>query len=89
MTEPYALAHTDPIEGAPANAIHAFVIGSFDICTACDEAAEISTLAQRPVSFEFIDQVVTVNPGDNPARVARAWWVAQYGESPEDKLARR
>jgi hypothetical protein len=86
----YALhPSSDPIVGAPKNAIHAFVAGSFDVFYASKEAAALATSTRRSVAFQCIDYVVILNPGDDPDQVARAWWLQQYGETPEATWARR
>jgi hypothetical protein len=79
----------DPIDGAPQGAIHAFVAGSFDVFYAAREAAKLAAHASRPVAFQCLDYVVVINPGDDPDQVARAWWLQQYGETPEATWARR
>lgn len=85
----YALAPTDRVRDAPPDAIPAVVVGSFDIFTACNEAAAIATAAGIMVAFEFLDHTVVVRRGDDPETVARAWWHTQYGETPEQSRARR
>ena len=78
-----------PIDGAPEGAVCAFVGGSFDVFYAAREAAELAQRASRPVAFKCIDHTVVVHPKDNPDLVARAWWMLQYGETPEITWARR
>jgi len=89
VIEGYALAQGEPIESAPKAAVYASVAGSFDIFTACKEAREIAKRADRPVAFDFNDQVVVVHASDDPNQVARAWWLKAYGETPEQTRARR
>lgn len=90
ITRSYALAaETDDVRDAPADAIRAVVIGSFDIFTACREAAAIVQGSARPVAFAFLDHTVVVRLGDDPNLVARDWWQKQYGETPEETRARR
>ena len=89
VVEVYALAPSDRFDGAPQDAVHAFVVGSFDIFTACREAVDIARRSGRPVAFEFIDQVVVARAGDDPDKISRAWWQRQYNETPEATFARR
>jgi hypothetical protein len=89
VVESYALVSCEPFDGAPHNAVHAAVVGSFDIFTACKEAVALAKRARRPVAFNFIDQVVVLNPGDDPDKAARAWWQHAYNETPETTMARR
>jgi hypothetical protein len=90
VVDSYALVHHDAfIEGAPPNAILALVMGSFDIHTACREAAAIAHQARRPVAFEFSGKTVVVNVADDGDAVARRWWLNEYGETPEASRARR
>jgi hypothetical protein len=56
---------------------------------AAREAAELAQRADRPVAFQCIDHTVVVRPKDEPDRVARAWWLLQYGETPEATWSRR
>jgi hypothetical protein len=77
------------IDGAPEGAVHAFVAGSFDVFYAAREAAELARRADRPVAFQYLDHVVVVHPGSDPDQVARAWWLRQYGETPEATWSRR
>lgn len=77
------------IDGAPEGAILAFVGGSFDVFYAAREAGELARRANRPVAFQCIDHSVVVHPIDDPNQVARAWWILQYGETPEATWARR
>lgn len=79
----------DPIEGAPEGAVRAFVSGAFDVFYAAREAAELARRADRPVAFSCIDHAVVVRPNDDPDQVARAWWLLQYGETPEATWSRR
>jgi hypothetical protein len=79
----------DPIDGVPEGAIRAFVAGSFDVFYAAREAAELAQRAGRPVTFQCLDHVVVVHPGDDPDQVAHAWWLRQYGETPEATWSRR
>lgn len=77
------------IDGAPDGAVLAFVGGSFDVFSAAREAKELVRRSGRPVAFQFLDHAVVVRPDDDPHQVARAWWLLQYGETPEDTAARR
>jgi hypothetical protein len=56
---------------------------------AARESAELAARASRPVAFQCLDYVVVINPGDDPDQGARAWWLQQYGETPEATWARR
>jgi hypothetical protein len=85
----YALAPTNRWIEAPDDAIRAFVVGSFDIFTACKEAADIAAVAHQPVAFQFNNQTVVVRPGDSPDAIARQWWQVEYNETPEQTMARR
>jgi hypothetical protein len=77
IVEAYALAYwDDPLDGAPADALRAVVVGSFDISTSCR-------------AFEFNGQIVVVCGNDDPDQVARTWWLRQYGETPEASFSRR
>lgn len=90
VIEPFALAPSDnQLEDAPDRALCAIVVGASSVFVACHEAAEIAARANRPVAFEFNGQLVVVNAGDDPDRIARAWWERQYGESPEESAQRR
>jgi hypothetical protein len=89
VVEAYALAPTERFDGAPANALPAFVVGSFDIFTASEEAVDLAKSASRPVAFEFNGQVVVVREDDGPDKISRAWWKRQYNETPEATFARR
>ncbi len=89
VIEAYALVPTERFDGAPPNALCAFVVGSFDIFTASKEAVDLAKRAKRPVAFEFNGQVVVARGGDNPDRLSRAWWQLQYNETPEAAFARR
>lgn len=86
----YALHPSEsPLDGAPDDAICAFVGGSFDVFYAAREAGDLARQAERPVAFRFIDHVVVVRPGEDPDQAARAWWFLQYEEAPEATWARR
>lgn len=85
----YALAPTEEVRDAPEDAIRTVVVGSFDIWTACKEAAAIVAAAGKPVVFEFLDHTVVVKRGDDPIAVGRAWWHKQYNETPEQTATRR
>ena len=86
----YALYPQDAqIKGAPKGSIRAFVAGSFDVFYAAREAAELARRADRAVAFKCLDHVVVVRPKDDPDQVARAWWLLQYGETPEATWRRR
>lgn len=86
----YALVATSlPVPDAEPGAIQADVVGAFDIFTACREAAEIAGRASKPVTFYFNGQLVVVRPGADPDAAARAWWIAEYNETPEETAARR
>jgi len=90
IVEAYALAYWDePLDGAPADALRAFVVGSFDISTSCREAADLARISGRPVAFEFNGQIVVVCGNDDPDQVARTWWLRHYGETPEASFSRR
>jgi hypothetical protein len=89
VSDEYALAPRDRFDGAPPNAVHAVVVGSFDIFTACKEAVILAARSHRPVAFEFLDHVVVVRSADDPVAIARAWWQRQYNETPEATFARR
>lgn len=78
-----------PLHGIPENAVRSFIGGSFDVFESTKEAAELARRADRPVAFECLDHVVVVRPGDDPDQVARAWWLLQYGETPEATRSRR
>lgn len=78
-----------PLEGAPEDAVRAFIGGSFDVFTAAREAAELARSAKRPVAFQCLDHLVIVGPHDDPEQVARAWWLKQYRETPEVSRARQ
>ena len=56
---------------------------------ATKEAVELAGQSRSPLAFEFIDHVIVVYPGDDPDQVARAWWMRQYGETPEATRSRR
>jgi hypothetical protein len=79
----------EPIDGAPEGAVRAFIGGSFDVFYAAREAAELARRSGRPVAFQCIDRAVVVRPEDDPDQVARAWWLLQYGETPEATRSRR
>jgi hypothetical protein len=85
----FALVPADHVTDAPEDAIRAFVVGAYDIFTACREAADIARKASRLVAFEFNGRCVVVRPNDDPTTVARQWWLTQYNETPEQSLARR
>jgi hypothetical protein len=89
VVESYALVLSGHIDGAPDDAVYAFVRGSFGIFTACKEALDVAKRARRPVAFRFIDHVVVVRGDDDADLVARAWWQRTYNETPEATLARR
>ena len=78
-----------PLHGIPENTVRVFVGGSFSVFESTKEAADLARQADRPVAFGFIDHVVVVRPGDDPDQVARAWWLLQYGETPEVTRYRR
>lgn len=42
-----------------------------------------------PVAFDFNGKTVVVRQTDDPVEVARSWWRAAYGETPEETAARR
>ncbi len=88
VVKAYSLMPHEHLEGAPADALCASVVGSFDIFTACREAGELADRTGRPVAFDFNDHLVVVRAGDDPDRVARSWWQRAYGESPEATFAR-
>lgn len=95
VSETYALAPYEGLvgdperfEGAPDDALCAFVVGSFDIFTASKEAADLARRSLRPVAFDFLDHVVVVRDGDDPDEISRAWWWKQYNETPEATFAR-
>jgi hypothetical protein len=90
MDVAYALVPADAkVVGAPKGAICAFVVGSFDIFTACEEAADIARKSGSPVAFEFNGSCVVVRPKDDPGAIARRWYVKTYGETPEQAWERR
>lgn len=91
VEQPYALVLAEPlaVRGAPNDAIRAFVCGSWDIFTACREAADIAARSGQPVAFEFNGSCVVVRPGADPGIVARRWWINTYNETPEETAARR
>ncbi len=72
-----------------AGMVIATPVGASDIFECCREAAEIAERAKRPVAFQFNEQVVVMKPGDNPNLVARSWWQAAYGETPEETMEKR
>ena len=78
-----------PINGVPEDGVRAFIGGSFDVFYAAREAAELARRAVRPVAFQCIDHAIVVRPSDDPDQVARAWWLLQYGETPEATRSRR
>jgi sugar/nucleoside kinase (ribokinase family) len=87
---PYCLSPSPaPIAGAPADAIQAFVCGSYSIFEATREASSVAQAEGVPVAFDFLDRTVVVGPGDDPDRVARAWWEGAYQETPEETWSRR
>jgi hypothetical protein len=90
--DPYALLPGSRHElglARHAGMVIATPAGASDIFECCREAAEIAERAKRPVAFQFNAQVVVVKPGDNPNLVARAWWQAVYGETPEATMEKR
>jgi len=89
VSKRYWLAPTNAVEGAPEGAILAVVMGSASIFEAMGEASDIARRAQRPVAFDFIDKVVVVRPDQDPNFLGRSWWIARYGETPEQTAARR
>jgi hypothetical protein len=89
VIEAYALSPSERFDGAPTDALHASVVGSFDIFEASKEAVDLSKRARRPVAFEFNGQVVVAHDGDDPDKIARTWWQLQYNETPEATFARR
>lgn len=78
-----------PINDVPEGAVRAFVSGSFDVFYAAREAAELARRANRPVAFNCLDHAVIIRPSDDPDQAARAWWLLQYRETPEDTWDRR
>lgn len=88
-TDTFALAPGEPLPDVPQDAICAVVVGTRSIYEAAREAAEIAGRSGRQVAFQFIDQVVVVQPGDDPELWARTWWIERYGETPEQTLERR
>lgn len=87
---PYCLIPSDePIPGAPADAVHAAVVGAASIFDASHEAKGIAVRCLRPVAFLFNGTTVIVGPTDQAVQVARAWWLKVYHETPEQSLARR
>ena len=82
VTRAYALAPADRVVGAPCDAIRAFVIGSFDIATACEEASDIAKRSGEQVAFQFNGQCVVVGPGDSVSAVISRWWRRAYGMEP-------
>lgn len=72
-----------------AGAVTARPVMSASIFECCREAREVAEAAGRPVAFCFMEQVVVVGPTSDPDAVARAWWLAAYGETPEQTAERR
>lgn len=89
IVESYALAPSEPFDGAPPNALHAVVVGASSIHEACTEAVALAARARRPVAFDFSGQIVVATATDNPDQLMRAWWQRQYKETPEESAARR
>lgn len=89
VEDAYALLPCEHFEGAPNDALCATVVGAFDIFTACREAVQLAKRSQRHVAFDFNGQVVLVGSNDDPDRIARAWWLRVYNETPEESAAKR
>lgn len=86
----YALAKASRrITGAPRGALHVFVVGTAGIYEATEEAVELAKAAKKAVVFDFNGQLVVVRAGDDSVKIARDWWIAAYGCTPEESLANR
>ena len=77
------------VPGAPEGAVTAAVVGSASIFEAIREAREIAARGKFPVAFNFNGKCVVVRPDDDPEQVARAWWIAFHGRTPEESDAQR
>ncbi len=90
LVRPYWLVPAPvPPHGAPPDSIWATTRGTAHIREATLEASELARRANRPVAFDFNDLLVVVRPHDDPEEVWRSWWLAKYGETPEQTAARR
>lgn len=87
---PYWLAPCGvALRGSPKGAVCARVVGSATIFEVTKEASEVSVRSGRPVSFVFISDVLTVYPESDPVQLACEWWIARYGETPEETAVKR
>jgi hypothetical protein len=90
VPDPYWLAPLDGfVVGAPVTSVMAIVVGSAEIFETTREAREIADRADRPVAFDFRNIKVIVSPGEDPDAVARTWWFASHGCTPEQSAERR
>jgi hypothetical protein len=90
VPDPYWLAPLDGfVIGAPVTSVMAIVVGTAEIFETTREAREIADRAGRPVAFVFRDIKVIVKPGEDPDAVARTWWFASNGCTPEQSAERR